>query len=56
MVHSGREGYDFYLNLDNVFLRTELKSLAISDEAKLLESRFKYAMVLLGLAFLKGGF
>ena len=50
---TGDDGYDFHLNMDNVFLRTELKAKAHTDEAKLVEAQFKYAMVLMGLAVLK---
>ncbi len=39
--------------MDNVFLRTELKAKAHTDEAKLIEAQFKYALVLFGLAILK---
>jgi hypothetical protein len=52
-MYAGENGYDFHLNMDNVFLRTELQSIDRSDDAKLIEARFKYAMVLLGLAILK---
>lgn len=42
--------YDFYVNMDNVFLKTELKSS--KAEPKLLRAQFKYAMALLGMAML----
>lgn len=51
VVDSGSSGYDFFINMDNVFLRTEIKGLT-SIEPKLLEARFKYSMVLLGLSLL----
>lgn len=44
----GDEGYDFFINMDNVYLRTEQKALHNTDH-KLLEARFKYGMVLVGL-------
>ncbi len=53
VVFTGENGYDFHLNMDNVFLRTELKAKAHTDEAKLIEAQFKYALVLFGLAILK---
>ncbi len=52
-IHTGDEGYDFFLNLDNVFLRTEMRSLKHDSEAQLLEARFKYAILLIGLCILK---
>jgi hypothetical protein len=47
---NGRDIYDFFLNVDNVYLKTELKSS--NTEANLLEARFLYGMVLLGLGLL----
>lgn len=46
------EGYDFYVNMDNIHLQTEIKSNPKIDPA-LLEARYKYGMVLIGLALLK---
>ena len=43
--------YDFFVNMDNVHLKTELKS-RFSDAAITL-SRFRYALVLIGLALLQ---
>jgi hypothetical protein len=42
--------YDFYVNLDNMYLKIEEKSSG--EPAKLLSSRFKYSLVLLGLALI----
>jgi len=53
VVFTGAEGYDFYINMDNVFLRTELKHTDHQEDAKLLDARFKYALVLLGMGILK---
>lgn len=52
-VYNGNEGYDFYLNVDNVFLRTEMKALKNDSEARLLEAQFKYGILLIGLSILK---
>ncbi len=49
VVDSGENGYDFYVNMDNVYLQTELKGSA-RIEPKLLEARFKYGMVLVGIS------
>ena len=48
---NGSDVYDFYVNLDNVYLRTELK--ASSTDTALTEARFQYGMVLLGLGLLQ---
>jgi hypothetical protein len=42
--------YDFLINMDNVFLKSELKST--SEELEVLKARWKYALVLVGLALL----
>lgn len=49
---AGEQGYDFYVNMDNIHLLTEAKIKSDID-AKLLQGRFKYALVLIGLALLK---
>lgn len=48
----GEGGYDFFLNMDNVYLLNEMKGLA-KVEPKLLEARFKYGMVLIGVSLLE---
>lgn len=53
VINTGENGYDFFLNMDNVFLRTELKSISKEVDSKLLEAQFKYGQVLLGLTILK---
>jgi hypothetical protein len=49
---TGDEGYDFYVNMDNICLLSEVKARSDID-AKLLSGRYKYALVLVGLALLK---
>jgi len=52
VLYAGEErGYDFYINMDNVYLQMEIKGNTKSDP-KLLEARFKYGMVLLGISLL----
>ncbi|HBB94681.1 MAG TPA: hypothetical protein DC054_04765, partial [Blastocatellia bacterium] len=46
-----RDVYDFYINMDNVYLGTELK--ATKKDADVIRARFIYGMVLLGLALLQ---
>lgn len=45
-------GYVFYVNMDNIHLLTEIKGKP-RDNPQLLESKYKYGMVLIGLAMLK---
>jgi hypothetical protein len=42
--------YDFLINMDNVFLKSELKSS--KDDIELVQKRWQYALVLVGLALL----
>ena len=49
---SGEKGYDFYVNMDNIYLLTEKKESTHVD-SKLLDARYKYGLVLIGLAILK---
>lgn len=48
---AGEQGYDFYVNVDNVALKTEQKRS--SREADLLKAQYKYGLTLLGIAYLK---
>ena len=49
---AGELGYDFFINMDNIYLLTEIK-INSNIEAKLLQERYKYAFVLIGLALLR---
>src|SRR3989344_2833570 len=48
---AGDNGYDFFINMDNVYLQTEIKGNTKIDH-RLLEARFKYGMVLVGISLL----
>jgi len=59
IIHAGREEdsesknglkdiYDFFVNIDNIYLKTEQKR--VSEQSDLLQAKFIYALVLLGLA------
>lgn len=52
VVDSGEDGNDFFINMDNIHLSTEKKANTKLD-SKLLDARYKYGMVLLGIALLK---
>jgi hypothetical protein len=43
--------FDFYLNMDNLYLNTEMK--VSKTDPKLIQARFTYGMVLLGLALIQ---
>lgn len=45
------EVYDYQVNMDNIYLKNELKNS--SKEADLVRARFKFGMVLIGLALIK---
>jgi len=51
-VRSTEDGYDFYINMDNIYLLTEIKGRFKSDP-KVLEAQYKYGMVLIGMSLLK---
>lgn len=45
--------YDFYVNMDNIHLQTEIKPVAKNEgKMRLLKARYKYSMVLVGLGVL----
>lgn len=46
----GDEGYDFFINMDNIYLQMEIKQS--KKDPKIMEAKYKYGMVLLGLALL----
>lgn len=52
VVDTGEGSYDFFVNMDNVYLLSEIKEARESDP-RMLEARFKHALVLVGLALLK---
>ncbi len=43
--------YDFFINIDNLYLKTEMKSA--KADTRLMKSRFTYGMVLVGLGLLQ---
>lgn len=49
---SDEDGYDFFVNIDNIHLLTELKS-ANNTEIKALEAKYKFGQVLIGIALLQ---
>jgi len=49
---TGEGGYDFYINMDNIYLLTEIKGRFKSDP-KVLEAQYKDGMVLIGMSLLK---
>jgi len=49
--NAGDNRYDFFINMDNVYLQTEVKGNTKIDP-RLLEARFKYGMVLIGISLL----
>lgn len=51
VISRGEEGYDFFINIDNIHLLTEMKYTRSNPE--LLNARFKYGMVLIGMAMLR---
>jgi len=52
VINTGENDYDFFINLDNIHLLTELKIKSSINE-ELIIARYKYGMVLVGIALLK---
>lgn len=52
VLGSEEDGYDFFLNIDNLHLRTEIRG-AKPEDALSIEGKYKFGQVLLGLAMLK---
>lgn len=52
VVDSGEDMYDFYINMDNIHLLTEKKANS-KIGSRLMDARYKYGMVLIGIALLK---
>jgi hypothetical protein len=46
------KGYDFYVNVDNIHLHTEIKGDPKIDQ-KIISAQYKFGMVLIGMALLK---
>jgi len=47
------DAYDFFVNMDNIHLQTEIKPIAKNEgKMRLLKARYKYSMVLIGLGVL----
>lgn len=51
VIATGEKNFDFFINLDNVHLLTELK-YSNHEEVDIIEARYKYGMVLIALALL----
>jgi len=49
---SDEDGYDYFVNIDNIHLKTELKS-ARNTEIKAIEAKYKFGLVLIGIALLQ---
>jgi len=52
VMDSGEDGYDFFVNMDNIHLLTEKKG-NVSIDTRLLDARYKFGLVLLGIALLE---
>jgi hypothetical protein len=51
IIDAGDGALDFYVNIDNINLNSEIKANP-SIDAKLLQAKYKYALVLIGLALI----
>lgn len=53
VIYDGDGGYQFYINMHNMYLLHEIKAQT-SSEPQLLEAQYKYGMTLIGMALLQG--
>lgn len=51
-IDNGEGGFDFFVNMDNVFLLTELKRTAENDAINLIKAQFKFGLVLIALSLI----
>lgn len=51
-VDNGEDGFDFFVNMDNIFLLTELKRHKDPDGINLIKAQFKYGLVLIALSLI----
>ena len=51
VVDNGLGGYDFYVNLDNVYIRAECR--LNPEGADVIETRYVYALILMGMSMLR---
>jgi len=52
-ISTGEGKYDFYVNIDNICLQTELKYAKPSMDVDLLTAQFRYGVVLIGMSLLR---
>ena len=45
-------GYDYYINMDNKYIQHEIKKRNLENESELIFAKYKYSMVLIGMAIL----
>lgn len=53
IISIGEGKYDFYVNIDNICLKTELKYSKPSIDIKILTAQFRYAVVLIGMSLIR---
>ena len=53
IVSIGEGQYDFYINVDNICLQTELKYAKPSMDIDILTAQFRYAVVLMGMSLIR---
>jgi hypothetical protein len=52
IMNDGEGGYQFFVNMDNCYLLTELKG-RIKNDPKILKTQFRYGITLIGLSLLQ---
>ena len=48
---ASRDSYSYYINMDNIYLQTELK--ATSENPEIVKARWQYSLMVVGMALLQ---
>ena len=52
VIDSGEAGFDYFINMDNKYIFHEIKKRGLETDSSLVKAKYKYAMVLIGMAIL----
>jgi hypothetical protein len=53
VISDGHGAYDFFINVDNLWVKTEIKTNVNKESAPLISEKFKNGLILFGMALLK---
>ncbi len=53
VITADEKGYDYFINMDNKYLLYEIKRKHLESDSPLIKAKYKFAIVLIGMALLK---